>query len=134
MATKERKKAASELYVDNTFTNEDLDKIQAKVLDYVSTQDMPPERAGELIGQIGKLKTDRAPKPERGEVYFKISEKGACSVYGLQRMPVTLYIDQWERVGQHLFGATAFADTPIGQFETKNPGKLKRKPKGEVAA
>ena len=28
----------------------------------------------------------------------KVSEKGACSVYGLQRMPVTLYGSQWERL------------------------------------
>jgi len=27
-----------------------------------------------------------------------VSEKGAVSVYGLQRMPVTLYAEQWERL------------------------------------
>ena len=29
------------------------------------------------------------------KVYFKVSDKGAVSVYGLQRFPVTLYRDQW---------------------------------------
>jgi len=28
---------------------------------------------------------------------FKVTEKGAVSVYGLQRFPVTLYAGQWER-------------------------------------
>ncbi len=30
--------------------------------------------------------------------YCKVSEKGGLSVYGLQRMPVTLYRQQWERL------------------------------------
>lgn len=28
----------------------------------------------------------------------KVSEKGAISVYGLQRFPTTLYANQWERL------------------------------------
>lgn len=31
-------------------------------------------------------------------LYCKVSQKGAVSVYGLQRMPVTLYAQQWERL------------------------------------
>lgn len=33
-----------------------------------------------------------------GTLHCKVSEKGAISVYGLQRMPVTLYVGQWERL------------------------------------
>jgi hypothetical protein len=29
---------------------------------------------------------------------FKVSEKGAVSVYGLGRFPVTLYAGQWDRL------------------------------------
>ena len=29
---------------------------------------------------------------------FKVSEKGALSVYGMGRFPVTLYKEQWERL------------------------------------
>ena len=29
---------------------------------------------------------------------FKVSEKGALSVYGLGRFPVTLYKEQWQKV------------------------------------
>ncbi len=35
---------------------------------------------------------------KRADLYCKVSEKGAVSVYGLQRMPVTLYAQQWERL------------------------------------
>ncbi len=32
------------------------------------------------------------------ELTIKVSQKGAVSVYGLQRFPVTLYAEQWERL------------------------------------
>src|SRR5262245_39170265 len=54
--------------------------------------------------QAGELSVDEATKllneldaPKRG-LYCKVSEKGAVSVYGLQRMPVTLYVEQWNRL------------------------------------
>ncbi len=45
---------------------------------------------------LAQLKT--APKSNSGPLSCKQSEKGAVSVYGLQRMPVTLYAEQWERL------------------------------------
>ena len=33
-----------------------------------------------------------------GKLTLKVSTKGAMSVYGLQRWPVTLYREQWERL------------------------------------
>lgn len=50
---------------------------------------------------------------------LKVSEKGAVSVYGLQRMPVTLYVEQWERL-------LAIADD-IKAFAKANSKKLTRK-------
>lgn len=35
---------------------------------------------------------------DKSNLSFKVSEKGGLSVYGLQRFPVTLYPEQWERV------------------------------------
>jgi hypothetical protein len=32
---------------------------------------------------------------------FKVSEKGAVSVYGLGRFPVTLYLEQWDALLSH---------------------------------
>ena len=35
---------------------------------------------------------------QRGPASIKVSEKGAVSVYGLGRFPVTLYKEQWEKL------------------------------------
>ena len=75
-------------------------------------------QSGELtIEEASKMLAEDAPK--RGQLYCKVSEKGACSVYGLQRMPVTLYVEQWERL-------LGYGDE-IKAFLAENSGKLKRK-------
>jgi hypothetical protein len=50
---------------------------------------------------------------------LKVSEKGALSVYGLGRFPVTLYREQWEKL-------LAMADQ-IRQFIQDNTHLLKKK-------
>jgi hypothetical protein len=64
-------------------------------------------RKEEILAQVksGQLTVDEAAKllteqeqTRRGSLYCKVSPKGALSLYGLQRMPVTLYVDQWERL------------------------------------
>jgi hypothetical protein len=37
-------------------------------------------------------------KAARGQISLKVSQKGALSVYGLGRFPVTLYREQWEEL------------------------------------
>lgn len=46
------------------------------------------------IEQASSMLTDNGGR----KLYCKVSEKGGCSVYGLQRMPVTLYADQWRKL------------------------------------
>jgi len=41
---------------------------------------------------------EKAQKAKTGDLSFKVSEKGAVSVYGLGRFPVTLYKEQWVRL------------------------------------
>jgi hypothetical protein len=40
----------------------------------------------------------KAEKSGRGKLAMKVSEKGALSVYGMGRFPVTLYKEQWLRL------------------------------------
>ena len=54
-----------------------------------------------------------------GQLMMKVSEKGAVSVYGLGRFPVTLYQEQWRRL-------LDCADD-IRAFIAANEGQLKRK-------
>lgn len=49
-----------------------------------------PDEASKQLAALQKSKPTR--------LYAKVSAKGAISVYGLQRMPVTLYKQQWERL------------------------------------
>jgi hypothetical protein len=82
----------------------------------------------EILAQVaaGKLSVDEATKqladlesPKRGSLYCKVSPKGGMSLYGLQRMPVTLYIEQWERL-------LGFADD-LRAFLKEHDAELKRK-------
>ena len=76
--------------------------------------------SGDLsIEEASKMLTDEAHK--RGTLYCKVSQKGAVSVYGLQRMPVTLYVEQWDRL-------LGYADE-IKSFLKDHDTELKRKEK-----
>jgi len=44
-----------------------------------------------------RAENERLKRP-RGQMSLKVSEKGALSVYGLGRFPVTLYREQWEKL------------------------------------
>jgi hypothetical protein len=54
----------------------------------------------DLKAEIERLRAENEAlrKPARGQISLKVSEKGALSVYGLGRFPVTLYREQWEKL------------------------------------
>jgi len=70
------------------------------------------------IDEASKLLADLEPA-RRGTLYCKVSQKGAVSLYGLQRMPVTLYVEQWERL-------LGFSDE-LQAFMKEHDSELKRK-------
>lgn len=81
---------------------------------------MPSEE--DLQAEIEKLRAENEAlkKPAtRGQMSLKVSEKGALSVYGLGRFPVTLYREQWEK----LLGMS----DQIRQFILDNDQQLKKK-------
>jgi hypothetical protein len=80
---------------------------------------MPSEE--ELQAEIERLRAENETlkKPVRGQMSLKVSEKGALSVYGLGRFPVTLYREQWEK----LLGMAV----EIREFIQKNDQNLKKK-------
>jgi hypothetical protein len=76
----------------------------------------------DLQAEIERLKAENAAlkrPPARGQLSMKVSEKGALSVYGLGRFPVTLYREQWEKL-------LGFGDE-IRRFIQENDSDLKRK-------
>jgi hypothetical protein len=74
--------------------------------------------AGKLTQEQALAQLKTAPKSNGGPLSCKQSEKGGLSVYGLQRMPVTLYAEQWERL-------LGFADT-IREFIKDHPGLARK--------
>lgn len=55
----------------------------------------------EMRAELERLRRENeALKQRQGPraVQLKVSQKGAVSLYGLGRFPVTLYKEQWERV------------------------------------
>lgn len=75
----------------------------------------------DLQAEIARLRAENEnlKKPARGQMSLKVSEKGALSVYGLGRFPVTLYREQWEK----LLGMS----DEILTFIHDNDEKLKKK-------
>ncbi len=68
----------------------------------------------ELEKEIERLREENeALKKQRqtsGTLAFRISEKGAVSVYGLGRFPVTLYQEQWDKLIAHVNDLKRFID------------------------
>jgi hypothetical protein len=75
----------------------------------------------DVQAELARLRAENeALKQKRsGVVSMKVSEKGAVSVYGLGRFPVTLYQEQWRKL-------LASADE-IKAFIDENHSKLKVK-------
>ena len=81
----------------------------------MSTEDLQAE-LDRLRAENEALKTNR---PAKGAISIKVSEKGAVSVYGLGRFPVTLYKEQWDRL--------LLSGEDIRKFIAENDDKLKKK-------
>jgi hypothetical protein len=69
----------------------------------------------ELKARLAELEGKRGS----GGVYFKVSDKGGVSVYGLGRFPVTLYYEQWIRLLDK--------SQELRNFLEENKSKLKMK-------
>jgi hypothetical protein len=74
----------------------------------------------DMQAELERLRAENeALKRPRGQVSLKVSEKGAVSVYGLGRFPVTLYKEQWVKL-------LSMSDQ-IRKFIEENDAQLKKK-------
>jgi hypothetical protein len=78
-----------------------------------------------LQAELERLRAENEALKARATrgVSLKVSEKGAVSVYGLGRFPVTLYKEQWQKL-------LDMADD-IRAFIVEHEAELKTKEKGE---
>lgn len=74
------------------------------------------ENVAAMRQRIRELEKQVASK---SQISFKVSNKGAISIYGLQRFPVTLYAEQWELILDN--------QNPLLKFIQDNEDHLKRR-------
>lgn len=86
----------------------------------VNTAVSSPSRE-ELMAQIQALQAEQAKlKALMGsKLSMKISEKGALSVYGLGRFPITLYKSQWTRLLESQGDIKAFIQANEASLKVK---------------
>jgi hypothetical protein len=67
-----------------------------------------------------RAENERLKQGGRGKLAMKVSEKGALSVYGMGRFPVTLYKEQWLRLLSMGEEIKAFIEANQGSLKTKD--------------
>jgi hypothetical protein len=75
----------------------------------------------DMKAELERLRSENAAlkKGAAAGITMKVSEKGAVSIYGMGRFPVTLYKEQWLKL-------LAMSDD-IRSFIAANEGRLKTK-------
>lgn len=76
----------------------------------------------ELRAELERLKAENEALKGRSEkgLTLKVSQKGAVSVYGLGRFPVTLYKEQWGRLLEVTDEIRAFIKEHEAELKSKN--------------
>ena len=76
----------------------------------------------DLKAELARLKEENERLKNRTArgISLKVSEKGALSVYGLGRFPVTLYKEQWEKLLVIADEIRAFLKENDAQLKTKS--------------
>jgi hypothetical protein len=78
----------------------------------------------EMQAELERLRAENEAlrRPTRGQLSLRVSEKGALSVYGLGRFPVTLYREQWEKLLGMADDIRNFIQAHDGDLKKKEPG------------
>ncbi len=76
----------------------------------------------DLHAEIERLRAENAAlkRPERGKLSLRVSEKGALSIYGMGRFPVTLYKEQWLKLLGIAEEIKAFIEANSDRLKTKD--------------
>jgi hypothetical protein len=66
-----------------------------------------------------RAENEALKQKEKKAIRLQVSQKGAVSLYGIRRFPVTFYVDEWETI-------LGMADE-IRTFSEEHVGELKRR-------
>lgn len=75
----------------------------------------------ELKAELERLRVENAHLKTKGKgnISLKVSEKGALSLYGMGRFPVTLYKEQWLRILDSAAEIKTFIQVNDSNLKTK---------------
>ncbi len=79
---------------------------------------MAEELSAQEREELEMLRREKAMR-EKGGLTLKVSQKGAVSLYGLGRYPVTLYKEQWEKVLEFTEQIRIFLEQHKNELKTK---------------
>ena len=76
----------------------------------------------DLKAELERLRNENAAlkRESAAGIRLKVSEKGAVSIYGLGRFPVTLYKEQWLKLLDMSSDIRAFIAANEAQLKTKD--------------
>jgi hypothetical protein len=79
----------------------------------------------EIKAELQRLRQENAAlkKGATAGIRMKVSEKGAVSIYGMGRFPVTLYKEQWLKLLDMSDDIRAFIIANEAQLKTKHQNK-----------
>jgi hypothetical protein len=79
------------------------------------------ESEEDLKKQIADLKAQLENEKSKNtqSMYLKVSQKGAVSLYGIRRFPVTFYQDEWARILDMDAQIRAFIAEHLGELTSK---------------
>lgn len=74
-----------------------------------------------LMAELEKLKAENAALKQSSSrgISLKVSQKGAVSLYGMGRFPVTLYKEQWLKILDISDGIRKFIEDNNAQLKEK---------------
>ena len=79
---------------------------------------MSDELSGDERAELEARRKEKGKTGKKG-LYLQVSQKGAVSLYGMGRFPVTLYKEQWQKVIAHMEVIQHFIADHDSELKTK---------------
>jgi hypothetical protein len=103
--------------MSNVFTARNGVSLAGRVLPDLTKPAAPSME--DMLAQIEALKAQLANASKPKALTLKVSEKGALSIYGLGRFPITLYLSQFDKLNAAWPDVQAFVEANRARFTTK---------------